>query len=111
MERGEADAVVNSTNENLDEAHRGEGLYLAAGPGLAEECPTLGGCRIWMIKVTNAYDLPARRIIHTIGPKYAVKYDTVAENSLSHYYRSCLELFIENGLWRVSGKNSRVSGG
>ena len=42
-----------------------------------------------------------RRIIHTVGPKYAVKYHTAAENALSHCYRSCLELLIENGLQRL----------
>ncbi|KAL3511072.1 hypothetical protein ACH5RR_030473 [Cinchona calisaya] len=94
----EVDAVVNSTNENLDEAQSSPGLHAAAGPGLAEECATLGGCRTGMAKVTNAYDLPARKVIHTVGPKYAVKYHTAAENALSHCYRSCLELLIENGL-------------
>lgn len=98
----EVDAVVNSTNENLDEAHSSPGLHAAAGPGLAEECATLGGCRTGMGKVTNAYDLPARRIIHTVGPKYAVKYHTAAENALSHCYRSCLELLIENGLQSIA---------
>lgn len=98
----EADAVVNSTNENLDEAHSSPGLHAAAGPGLAEECATLGGCRTGMAKVTNAYDLPARRVIHTVGPKYAVKYHTAAENALSHCYRSCLELLIENGLQSIA---------
>lgn len=98
----EVDAVVNSTNENMDEAHSSLGLYAAAGPGLAEECATLGGCRTGMAKVTNAYDLPARRVIHTVGPKYAVKYHTAAENALSHCYRSCLELLIENGLHSIA---------
>ncbi|KAI3696338.1 hypothetical protein L1987_79351 [Smallanthus sonchifolius] len=55
----EVDAVVNSTNETLDEAHCSPGLHAAAGPDLAEECATLGGCRTGMAKVTNAYDLPA----------------------------------------------------
>ena len=41
-----------------------------------------------------------RRVIHTVGPKYAVKYHTAAENALSHCYRSCLELLIDNGLQR-----------
>ncbi|RRT75192.1 hypothetical protein BHE74_00006209 [Ensete ventricosum] len=41
-----------------------------------------------------------RKVIHTVGPKYAVKYHTAAENALSHCYRSCLELLIENGLQR-----------
>nr|DAD31380.1 TPA_asm: hypothetical protein HUJ06_010231 [Nelumbo nucifera] len=98
----EVDAVVNSTNESLDEAHSSPGLHAAAGPGLAEECMTLGGCRTGMAKVTNAYDLPARRVIHTVGPKYAVKYHTAAENALSHCYRSCLELLIENGLQSIA---------
>ncbi|CAH9119834.1 unnamed protein product [Cuscuta europaea] len=98
----EVDAVVNSTNENLDEAHSSPGLHAAAGPDLAEECATLGGCRTGMAKVTKAYDLPARRVIHTVGPKYAVKYHTAAENALSHCYRSCLELLIENGLQSIA---------
>ncbi|KAK8487245.1 hypothetical protein V6N13_099784 [Hibiscus sabdariffa] len=98
----EVDAVVNSTNENLDEAHSSQGLHAAAGPGLAEECATLGGCRTGMAKVTHAYDLPARRVIHTVGPKYAVKYHTAAENALSHCYRSCLELLIESGLQSIA---------
>ncbi|KAL0336470.1 UNVERIFIED_CONTAM: Ganglioside-induced differentiation-associated protein 2 [Sesamum radiatum] len=86
---------------NLDEAHSSPGLHAAAGPGFAEECATLGGCRTGMAKVTHAYDLPARRVIHTVGPKYAVKYHTAAENALSHCYRSCLELLVENGLRRL----------
>ncbi|ONK63936.1 uncharacterized protein A4U43_C07F20440 [Asparagus officinalis] len=98
----EVDAVVNSSNESLDEAHSSPGLHAAAGPGLAEECATLGGCRTGMAKLTGAYDLPARRIIHTVGPKYAVKYHTAAENALSHCYRSCLELLIENGLQSIA---------
>ncbi|XP_027360093.1 protein GDAP2 homolog isoform X2 [Abrus precatorius] len=98
----EVDAVVNSTNEILDEAHSSPGLHAAAGPGLAEECATLGGCRTGMAKITNAYDLPARKVIHTVGPKYAMKYHTAAENALSHCYRSCLELLIENGLRSIA---------
>ncbi|CAN1817182.1 Protein GDAP2 homolog [Linum perenne] len=72
----EVDGVVNSTNE--------------------------GGCRTGMAKVTNAYDLPARRVIHTVGPKYAVKYQTAAENALSHCYRACLESLIDNELQSIA---------
>ncbi|XP_048134901.1 protein GDAP2 homolog isoform X5 [Rhodamnia argentea] len=96
------DAVVNSTNENLDEVHSSHGLHAAAGPDLAEECAMLGGCRTGMAKITNAYKLPARRVIHTVGPKYAAKYHTAAENALSHCYRSCLELLIESGLQSIA---------
>ncbi|KAH7430113.1 hypothetical protein KP509_09G084500 [Ceratopteris richardii] len=98
----DVDAVVNSSNENLDEMHSSPGLYAAAGPGLAEECSTLGGCRTGMAKVTNAYDLPARKIIHTVGPRYADKYQTAAENALSHCYRSCLETLIDLGLQSIA---------
>ncbi|XP_051206255.1 uncharacterized protein [Lolium perenne] len=98
----EVDAVVNSTNESLDEGHSSPGLHAAAGSGLTEECATLGGCRTGMAKMTTAYDLPARKVIHTVGPKYAVKYHTAAENALSHCYRSCLELLIENGLESIA---------
>ncbi|CAH8363690.1 unnamed protein product [Eruca vesicaria subsp. sativa] len=45
-----------------------------------------------------------RRVIHTVGPKYAVKYHTAAENALSHCYISCLELLIDNGLQRCVKK-------
>jgi O-acetyl-ADP-ribose deacetylase (regulator of RNase III) len=62
----------------------------------------LGGCRTGLAKVTSAYDLPARRVIHTVGPRYAVKYHTAAENALSHCYRSCLELLIEQDLERLA---------
>ncbi|XP_047318294.1 protein GDAP2 homolog [Impatiens glandulifera] len=98
----EIDAVVNSTNESLDEAQSSQGLHAAAGPGLADECATLGGCRTGMAKVTKAYNLPTRSVIHTVGPKYAVKYHTAAENALSHCYRSCLELLVENGLQSIA---------
>ncbi|KAL1551099.1 protein GDAP2 [Salvia divinorum] len=98
----EVDAVVNSTNESLDESQSSPGLHEAAGPVLAEECATLGGCRTGMAKISKGYDLPARRVIHTVGPKYAIKYHTAAENALSHCYRSCLELLIENGLQSIA---------
>ncbi|GMH01777.1 hypothetical protein Nepgr_003616 [Nepenthes gracilis] len=85
------DSVV-TLDQNMDEAHSSPGLHAAAVPGLAEECATLGGCRAGMAKMTSAYDLPARKVIHSVGPKYAVKYLTAAENALSHCSSSCLEI-------------------
>ncbi|KAI8536675.1 hypothetical protein RHMOL_Rhmol10G0275400 [Rhododendron molle] len=98
----EVDAVVNSTNENLDEAHSSPGLHAAAGPGLAEECAAL--MPVCPFCSVSAYfsKIETVRIIHTVGPKYAVKYHTAAENALSHCYRSCLELLIENGLQSIA---------
>eukprot|EP00850_Spirogloea_muscicola_P006645 SM000032S12029 [mRNA] locus=s32:17033:21119:- [translate_table: standard] len=98
----EVDAVVNTTNEALEEAHSSLGLHVAAGPGLAEECATLGGCRTGEAKLTGAHDLPAKWVIHTVGPRYAQKYHTAAENALSHCYRSCLELLIENEMKSIA---------
>lgn len=54
-------------------------------------------CMLSLIMFINWF---CRKVIHTVGPKYAVKYHTAAENALSHCYRSCLELLIENGLQR-----------
>lgn len=55
-------------------------------------------CQLEYVQTSTLF---CRRIIHTVGPKYAVKYHTAAENALSHCYRSCLELLIENGLQRL----------
>ncbi|GAQ82694.1 hypothetical protein KFL_001200180 [Klebsormidium nitens] len=98
----EVDAVVNSTNETLDESRSVAGLHAAAGPGLADECETLNGCRVGEAKITSGYDLPARKVIHTVGPRYAPKYHTAAEGALSKCYRSCLELLIEQELRSIA---------
>ncbi|CAI5963715.1 unnamed protein product [Closterium sp. NIES-64] len=98
----EVDAVVNSTSESLDPALSSPGLHDEAGPGLAEECATLGGCRTGEAKMTGAYELPARRVIHTVGPRYTDKYQTAAENALSRCYRICLELLLENELRSIA---------
>ncbi|GJP29445.1 hypothetical protein CLOM_g16706 [Closterium sp. NIES-68] len=98
----EVDAVVNSTSEALDPAFSTPGLHDDAGPGLAEECAALGGCRTGEAKMTGAYELPARRVIHTVGPRYTDKYQTAAENALSRCYRICLELLLENELRSIA---------
>ncbi|ERL87281.1 hypothetical protein D910_04677 [Dendroctonus ponderosae] len=100
----EVDAIVNSTNESMNDINPASAsIFRRAGPRLREEIKAdVKECGTGEAKVTQGHYLPARYIIHTVGPKYNMKYQTASENTLHMCYRNTLQKAKEMGLHSIA---------
>jgi O-acetyl-ADP-ribose deacetylase len=98
----DVDAIVNAANTTLLGGGGVDGaIHRAAGPELLAECGRLGGCRPGEAKLTQGYRLPARFVIHTVGPVWTGGKRGKAQ-ILANCYRNSLQLAVENRIRTIA---------
>ncbi|KAI8980051.1 A1pp-domain-containing protein [Trametes punicea] len=101
--RLEVDSIVNAANRSLRGGGGVDGaIHAAAGPSLLEECRKLNGCETGDAKITKGYNLPARHVIHTVGPVYSSSNVEVKAQQLASCYRTSLQLAVKHSLKHIA---------